>query len=88
MYNILIFNGSTLQNLFLFMLTFITINDLFFAWRRNKGIMFVAIDLNRPLSDQGPFDVVLHKVGVNFFTESQLSISFKDRFMFKRSFVA
>ncbi|XP_065870892.1 inositol-tetrakisphosphate 1-kinase 4-like [Euphorbia lathyris] len=29
---------------------------------RNKGILFVAIDLNRPLSDQGPFDVVLHKL--------------------------
>ncbi|KAF5444275.1 hypothetical protein F2P56_036761 [Juglans regia] len=29
------------------------------AW--NKGIFFVAIDLKRPLSDQGPFDVVLHK---------------------------
>ncbi|KAB1208602.1 Inositol-tetrakisphosphate 1-kinase 2 [Morella rubra] len=28
---------------------------------RNKGIFFVAIDLNRPLSEQGPFDVVLHK---------------------------
>lgn len=29
---------------------------------RNKGILFVAIDQNRPLSDQGPFDIVLHKV--------------------------
>ncbi|KAJ9175071.1 hypothetical protein P3X46_013655 [Hevea brasiliensis] len=29
---------------------------------RNKGILFVAIDLNRPLSDQGPFDVILHKL--------------------------
>ncbi|KAF9675777.1 hypothetical protein SADUNF_Sadunf09G0068100 [Salix dunnii] len=29
---------------------------------RNKGILFVAIDLNRPLLDQGPFDVVLHKL--------------------------
>lgn len=29
---------------------------------RNKGILFVAIDHNRPLSDQGPFDIVLHKV--------------------------
>ncbi|CAL5332588.1 unnamed protein product [Camellia sinensis] len=28
---------------------------------RNKGILFVAIDQNRPLSDQGPFDIVLHK---------------------------
>ncbi|GFZ16855.1 inositol 1,3,4-trisphosphate 5/6-kinase family protein [Actinidia rufa] len=28
---------------------------------RNKGISFVSIDRNRPLSDQGPFDVVLHK---------------------------
>lgn len=31
-------------------------------WCRKKGIMFVAIDQNRPLSDQGPFDIVLHKV--------------------------
>ncbi|KAL6964158.1 Inositol-tetrakisphosphate 1-kinase 3 [Sarracenia purpurea var. burkii] len=29
---------------------------------RNKGILFVAIDRNRPLSDQGPFDIVLHKL--------------------------
>ncbi|KAJ7946191.1 Inositol-tetrakisphosphate 1-kinase [Quillaja saponaria] len=29
---------------------------------RNKGIFFVAIDLNRPLSEQGPFDVILHKL--------------------------
>nr|VDC84054.1 unnamed protein product [Brassica rapa] len=29
---------------------------------RRKGICFVPIDLNRPLSEQGPFDVVLHKL--------------------------
>ncbi|XP_021288711.1 inositol-tetrakisphosphate 1-kinase 3-like isoform X1 [Herrania umbratica] len=29
---------------------------------RNKGILFVAIDLSRPLSDQGPFDLILHKL--------------------------
>ncbi|OVA16477.1 Inositol-tetrakisphosphate 1-kinase [Macleaya cordata] len=29
---------------------------------RTKGILFVAIDQNRPLSDQGPFDVLLHKL--------------------------
>ncbi|EEF52204.1 inositol-tetrakisphosphate 1-kinase 3 isoform X2 [Ricinus communis] len=29
---------------------------------RNKGILFVAIDPNKPLSDQGPFDIVLHKL--------------------------
>ncbi|CAD5327295.1 unnamed protein product [Arabidopsis thaliana] len=28
---------------------------------RNKGILFVAIDQNKPLSEQGPFDIVLHK---------------------------
>ncbi|XP_030523346.1 inositol-tetrakisphosphate 1-kinase 3-like isoform X2 [Rhodamnia argentea] len=28
---------------------------------RNKGILFVAIDLSKPLADQGPFNVVLHK---------------------------
>ena len=32
---------------------------------RNKGILFVAIDQNRPLSDQGPFDIVLHKVSLS-----------------------
>lgn len=34
-------------------------------WCRKKGILFVAIDQNRPLSDQGPFDIVLHKVSVS-----------------------
>nr|GMD89202.1 inositol-tetrakisphosphate 1-kinase 3-like isoform X1 [Ipomoea batatas] len=29
---------------------------------RNKGILFVAIDESRPLADQGPFDIVLHKL--------------------------
>ncbi|CAN0920887.1 Inositol-tetrakisphosphate 1-kinase 2, partial [Linum grandiflorum] len=29
---------------------------------RNKGILFTAIDLNKPLGDQGPFDIVIHKV--------------------------
>jgi hypothetical protein len=29
---------------------------------RKKGIQFVAIDQKLPLSDQGPFDIVLHKV--------------------------
>ncbi|XP_040996698.1 inositol-tetrakisphosphate 1-kinase 3-like isoform X1 [Juglans microcarpa x Juglans regia] len=29
---------------------------------RNKGILFVAIDQSKPLSDQGPFDIVLHKL--------------------------
>ncbi|CAN0920881.1 Inositol-tetrakisphosphate 1-kinase 2, partial [Linum grandiflorum] len=28
---------------------------------RNKGILFTAIDLNKPLGDQGPFDIVIHK---------------------------
>lgn len=53
-----------------------------FAWCRNKGISFVAIDQNRPLSDQGPFDVVLHKVGVDlFFTETPTNIFFKNYFL-------
>lgn len=34
----------------------------FEALARHKGVSFVAIDLNRPLEDQGPFDVVLHKL--------------------------
>lgn len=29
---------------------------------RSKGVLFVAIDLNVSLSEQGPFDVVLHKL--------------------------
>ncbi|GLT50399.1 hypothetical protein SLA2020_238860 [Shorea laevis] len=29
---------------------------------RNKRILFVAIDQNRPLSEQGPFDILLHKL--------------------------
>ncbi|KAL9685083.1 hypothetical protein QQ045_022530 [Rhodiola kirilowii] len=29
---------------------------------RSKGIQFVAITQNRPLSDQGPFDVIMHKL--------------------------
>uniref|UniRef100_A0A0D6QTZ2 Inositol-tetrakisphosphate 1-kinase n=1 Tax=Araucaria cunninghamii TaxID=56994 RepID=A0A0D6QTZ2_ARACU len=29
---------------------------------RKKGITFVPIDRNRPLDEQGPFDVVLHKL--------------------------
>ncbi|XWS68156.1 hypothetical protein CRYUN_Cryun04dG0067200 [Craigia yunnanensis] len=33
---------------------------------RNKGILFLAIDLNRPLSDQGPFDIILHKADYRF----------------------
>ncbi|CAI8587277.1 unnamed protein product [Vicia faba] len=34
----------------------------FIALARNKGISFVAIDLKKPLLEQGPFDVVLHKL--------------------------
>ncbi|XP_058778522.1 inositol-tetrakisphosphate 1-kinase 4-like isoform X2 [Vicia villosa] len=33
----------------------------FIGLARNKGISFVAIDLKKPLLEQGPFDVVLHK---------------------------
>ncbi|CAO2813578.1 unnamed protein product [Amaranthus hypochondriacus] len=29
---------------------------------RNKGILFVPIDQNKPLAEQGPFDIVLHKL--------------------------
>lgn len=31
---------------------------------RAKGILFVAIDQSKPLSDQGPFDIVLHKATI------------------------
>ncbi|KAM0879571.1 hypothetical protein ACQ4PT_034149 [Festuca glaucescens] len=29
---------------------------------RKKGISFVSIDETRPLSEQGPFDIILHKI--------------------------
>ncbi|KAL3843838.1 hypothetical protein ACJIZ3_001241 [Penstemon smallii] len=29
---------------------------------RSKGIQFVSIDIKRPLSEQGPFDIVIHKL--------------------------
>jgi hypothetical protein len=29
---------------------------------RSRGISFVALDRNRALTEQGPFDVILHKV--------------------------
>lgn len=32
------------------------------AHARSKGIIFAAIDRNRPLDEQGPFDVILHKL--------------------------
>jgi len=32
------------------------------ALARKKGIHFVSIDETRPLSEQGPFDIILHKV--------------------------
>ncbi|KAF7840714.1 inositol-tetrakisphosphate 1-kinase 3-like isoform X1 [Senna tora] len=34
----------------------------FIGLARNKGIFFVAIDLNKPLLEQGPFDIILHKL--------------------------
>ncbi|KAL0365277.1 UNVERIFIED_CONTAM: Inositol-tetrakisphosphate 1-kinase [Sesamum angustifolium] len=33
----------------------------FIRLARNKGIEFVPIDLKRPLSEQGPFNIILHK---------------------------
>ena len=41
-----------------------------YLYCRTKGIKFVCIDVNRPLSDQGPFDVVLHKVSDDFYFET------------------
>jgi hypothetical protein len=32
------------------------------AWDSTKGIRLVAIDRNKLLTEQGPFDVILHKV--------------------------
>lgn len=34
----------------------------FIRFARNKGIQFVPIDLRRPLSEQGPFNIILHKL--------------------------
>ncbi|KAL2324303.1 hypothetical protein Fmac_023361 [Flemingia macrophylla] len=34
----------------------------FTALARNKGIYFIAVDVNKPLPEQGPFDVILHKL--------------------------
>ncbi|KAK4793780.1 hypothetical protein SAY86_024215 [Trapa natans] len=34
----------------------------FEALARNKEIYFVAIDLGKPLAEQGPFDILLHKL--------------------------
>lgn len=34
----------------------------FIRLARNKGIQFVPIDLRSPLSEQGPFNIILHKV--------------------------
>ncbi|KAL5070243.1 hypothetical protein RYX36_021130 [Vicia faba] len=34
----------------------------FISLARSKGIYFVAIDVNKPLQEQGPFDIVLHKL--------------------------
>ncbi|KAK2458440.1 Inositol 1,3,4-trisphosphate 5/6-kinase family protein [Trifolium repens] len=34
----------------------------FIALARSKGLYFVAIDVNKPLTEQGPFDIVLHKL--------------------------
>ncbi|GAU14948.1 hypothetical protein TSUD_47420 [Trifolium subterraneum] len=34
----------------------------FISLARSKGIYFVAIDVNKPLIEQGPFDIVMHKL--------------------------
>jgi hypothetical protein len=31
---------------------------------RSKGITFVALDRSRALTEQGPYDAILHKVGL------------------------
>lgn len=42
---------------------------------RSKGISLVAIDCNKPLTEQGPFDVLLHKVSRLFpFLLSQVCV--------------
>lgn len=41
--------------------------SLYVASVRLKNIVFTAIDRSLPLTDQGPFDVLLHKVsGVSY----------------------
>jgi len=41
---------------------FILIDECFLHLFRKKGIHFVSIDETHPLSEQGPFDIILHKV--------------------------
>lgn len=42
---------------------------------RSKGISLVEIDCNKPLTEQGPFDVLLHKVSRLFpFLLSQVCV--------------
>jgi len=40
----------------------LSLSHRYITYCRKKGILFVAIDHKRPLSDQGPFDIVLHKL--------------------------
>ena len=41
---------------------FILLDECFLHLFRKKGIHFVSIDETHPLSEQGPFDIILHKV--------------------------
>jgi hypothetical protein len=40
---------------------------LIMCFGRKNGISFVSIDESIPLSEQGPFDVILHKVSHTLF---------------------
>lgn len=53
------------------------------VWCRNKGISFVAIDPNKSLSEQGPFNIILHKVGKIYLKIMSLLTC---KYLFNRSF--
>ena len=54
-------NIVALAKLLFFPLCFL-MSFLSCAFVRKNGISFVSIDESLPLSEQGPFDVILHKV--------------------------
>jgi len=46
-----------------FVFSFVLLDEfLVMCFVRKNGISFVSIDESLPLSEQGPFDVILHKV--------------------------
>lgn len=48
------------------------------ALARSKGITFTAIDRNRPLEEQGPFDVILHKLATEVWHQQLKAYKLRD----------